>query len=122
MIDGLYVKRDTTPSLLAGEEVMVFSRVKGAAGAPPKFYVVALEPGSRFDWQTMQGPSPDPTGYTPGPPPMSRGQRATVTMSAAVSDDDNIYSLRCLAGRIAVTLVSAHDARMQFRRWERRTA
>ena len=122
MGEGLYVKRDTAPSLIAGDVVEVFSRVKGTEDAPPKFYVVALEPGSSFDYQTMQGPVPDESGFTAGPTNMFRGQRAEVTLTAATADDDNVYLLRCLTGRIAVTLVTPHEARMQFRRWERKTA
>jgi hypothetical protein len=122
MGQGLYVKRDTVPSLIAGEEVVAFSRVKGSVGAPPKLYVVALEPGTRFDWQTMIGPVADPTGFTPGPGIMERGQRATVTLTDAVTDDHNAYLLSCRTGRLAVTLVSPHEARMQFRRRERKTA
>lgn len=122
MGEALYVKRDTAPSLLAGEQVEVFMRSKGHEGAPPLFHVVALEPGTTFDWQTMQGVIPDAAGFTPGSGTMARGQRETVTLTSAPADDDNVYLLRCLTGRLAVTLVAPHDARMQFRRWERKTA
>lgn len=122
MSEALYVKRDTAPSLLANEQVEVFSRGKGLEGAPPRFFVVSLVPGSTFDWQTLQGIVPDPTGYTSGPGTMARGQRAAVELTTAPAGDHNVYILRCLTGRIAVTFVSPHDARMQFRRWERRTA
>jgi len=122
MGQGLYVKRDTVPSLIAGEEVVAYSRVKGSVDAPPKFYVVALETGTTFDWQTMIGPVPTPGGFTAGSGAMERGQRETVTLTDAVTDDHNAYLLRCLTGRLAVTLVSPHEARLQFRRRERKTA
>lgn len=122
MLAPLYVKRDTQPSLIAGDEVLAWSREKGSVGAPPRFYVVALEPGSTFSTQTLQGPYEDPAGYTPGGVTLARGQRATVVLSDATTDDHNVYLLRCDTGRIAVSLVLPHAARMQFRRPEYKSA
>jgi len=112
---ALYVERETMPSVIPGDEVMVIARDKGSDGAAPRFYVVALEPGTTFETRHGQGPMTDDFPATPGSGTMSRGQRETVELSAAVTADHNIYVLRCLTGRLGVTVVSPHRVQMQFR-------
>jgi len=102
------------PSVIPGEEVMVIARNKGSENATPKFYIVGLAPGTTYETRTGQGPMVDTFPATPGST-LGRGQRQHVDFGAAVAADHNIYVLRCLTGRLAVTVVSPHEVQMQFR-------
>jgi len=115
MGQALYVERETYPSVIPGDEVMVIARDKGSDAAAPRFYVVALEPGTTFETRHGQGPMVDTFPAIPGSGTMARGQRETVELSAAVAADHNIYVLRCLTGRLGVTIVSPHRVQTQFR-------
>jgi len=116
MGQALYVERETYPSVIPGDEVMVIAREKGSSTAAPRFYVVALEPGTTFETRHGQGPMVDAfLSVALGSGTMGRGQRETVELSNAVTADHNIYVLRCLTGRLAVTIVSPHRVQMQFR-------
>jgi hypothetical protein len=119
---ALYVERETYPSVIPGDEVMVLARDKGTNTAPPILYVVALEPGTTFETRHGQGPMVDSFAATPGGVTMSRGQRAQVSLLTAVNADHNVYVLRCLTGRLGVTIVSPHRVQMQFRTRGRRSA
>ncbi len=112
---ALYVKRETYPSVIPGDEVMVIARDKGSEAVAPRFYVVALAPNTTFETRHGQGPMVDEFVVTPGSGTMVLGQRETVNLGAAVDVDHNIYVLRCLTGRLAVTIVSPHRVQMQFR-------
>lgn len=112
---ALYVERETYPSVIPGDEVMVIARDKGSEAASPRFYVVALAPNTTFETRHGQGPMVDEFAATPGAGTMVLGQRETVVLNAAVDADHNIYVLRCLTGRLAVTIVSPHRVQMQFR-------
>jgi hypothetical protein len=112
---ALYVERETCPSLIRGEEVMVHSRVKGTPGAPPRFFVAALEPNTQFELRTGQGHDVLNFPVTSTSAVLDRGRRVSVDLAAAVTADHTIYVLRCLSGRLAVTIVSPHEVQMQFR-------
>jgi hypothetical protein len=112
---ALYVERETYPSVIPGDEVMVISRDKGSESASPRFYVVALAPNTTFETRHGQGSAVDSFPATPNAGPMATGQRETIDLGAAVAVDHNIYVLRCLTGRLAVTTVSPHRVQMQFR-------
>jgi len=115
MTEPLYVKRDSLPLLNAGSEVMVTSRVKGSENAPPSFFVTALKDGTRFEVLAGQGTdfASFPTLTTSSV--LGRHEQDSFALTAAVAADASVYVLRCLSGQLAVTFVSPHEARMQFR-------
>lgn len=115
----LYVERETNPNLIAGDEVTIFSRSKGTPGAPPRLFVVALASGTQFSTAFGQGPQVDNFTFTPSAV-LENGQRSEVDLASAVTADSNIYVLRCLSGRLAVTVVSPQEVQMQFRGLGRR--
>jgi hypothetical protein len=94
---------------------MVHSRVKGTPGAPPRVFVVALDPTTQFEIRTGQGHDVLNFPVSSTSAVLERGQRTSVDLGAAVTADHNIYVLRCLSGRLAVTIVSPHEVQMQFR-------
>ena len=119
---GLYVERETFPSVIPGDEVMVIARNKGIEGAPPRFFIVALESGTTFEVRTGQGPDVDRfTNVIAGSGVLGRGQSESTSLTSAVAADHNIYVLRCLTGRLGATVVSPHSVQMQFRSLGRRT-
>jgi hypothetical protein len=113
--DLLYVERETCPSVIPGEEIMVFSRDRGTPGASPRFFIVALAPGTRYQVRTGQGPMIDAFTTVTTSSLLDTGQRETHALTASVTADHNVYVLRCLSGRLAVTIVSPHEVQMQFR-------
>jgi len=117
----LYVKRDTCPTLVAGDTITVSSRVKGTNLAAPRLFILGLEPGSSFNTYTFQGPRLPSSSTGLGVNYVDLGGISSVDLSSAVANDHNTYLVRCLSGRIAVSLVSPHEARLQFRRWEYKT-
>lgn len=115
MGQALYVKRDTYPSVLPGDEVMMIARDKGSESAVARFYVVALNPGTTFETRSGQGADVSAFDVSAGPGTMGRGERFMVELPVTAAADHNVYVMRCLTGRLAVTLVSPHTAQMQFR-------
>lgn len=116
MTEALYVERETCPSVIPGEEIMVVSRQKGSEGAPPRFYVVALDSNTVVELRTGQGPDVNSFTVASTSSAMERGNKTFISIdSSVIAADHNIYVLRCLSGRLAVTIVSPHEVQMQFR-------
>lgn len=112
---SLYVERETYPSVIPGDEVMVIAQSKGSESAFAKFYVVALTPSTTFEVRSGQGLQVDNFAVAAGPGSMARGERAQAVLPVGGASDHNIYVLRCLTGRLAATVVSPHRVQMQFR-------
>jgi len=115
MGESLYVERETYPSVIPGEEIMVFSRDKGSEAALAKFFVVALNSATTFEVRSGQGLQTDTFDVTAGPGSMTKGQRARVDLPVTAAADHNVYVIRCLTGRLAATIVSPHRVQLQFR-------
>lgn len=123
MEQALYVKRDTTPSVIAGEAVMFTSRVHGTVTAPPRLFVVALESGTTFDVLTGNGSHVAGFSNTiSGSGTLAKDQRETVSLISAINNKHHTFVVRCLTGRLAVTMVSPQEAKMHFRNLGRMSA
>ena len=112
---ALYVERETSPSVIPGDELMVIARNKGSESARPRFFVVALEPNTTYEVRSGQGLSVNDFVSTGTIGPMERGERSHADLPVTLAADHNIYVLRCLQGRLAATIVSPHRVQMQFR-------
>lgn len=119
---ALYVERETYPSVIPGEEVMVIARDRGSFNLPARAYIVALDPGTTFEHRHGNGTLTDRFTAVSVPVTLGRGERSYVDFSAAQAADHNVIVIRCLTGRLAVTTVSAHRIQMQFRSRGRRSA
>lgn len=116
MADALYAERETYPSVIPGEEVMVIARDKGSEAAPPRIFIYALSTNTTFQVRTGQGANVDAfTNVIAGSGNLERGQKETVSLTSAVAVDHNVYVVRCLTGRLAVTVVAENRVQMQFR-------
>jgi hypothetical protein len=112
---ALYVERETYPSVIPGEDVMVISRNKGSDSALARFFVVALEPNTTYEVRSGQGLQVDSFAATATVGPLERGGRSHADIPVVAASDHNIAVLRCLSGRLAATVVSPHPVQMQFR-------
>jgi len=112
---ALYVERETCPSVIPGDEVMVISRNKGSESALARFFVVALEPNTTYEVRSGQGLQVDSFVATATFGPFERGARAHTNIPVTAAADHNVAVLRCLSGRLAATIVSPHRVQMQFR-------
>ena len=111
---ALYVERETTPSVIPGDEVMFLLRNKGSISATPRIYVKAIDPGTTWELRWGKGSLVDKFTSTYGPfAAMGRGEIMQVGLNT--SDDDPVHVVRCLTGRLAVTVVSPQAVQMQFR-------
>jgi len=118
---ALYVKRETTPSVIPGDEVMFLLRDKGSVSATPRIYIKAIDPGTTWELRWGRGPMVDSFTSTYGPfAAMGRGEVMQVGLNN--SSDDPVHVVRCLTGRLAVTVVSPQDVQMQFRTRGRKSA
>jgi hypothetical protein len=112
---ALYVERETYPSVIPGDEVMVMTREKGSEFALARFFVVALAPNTTYEVRSGQGMDVGSFDVTSTIGPLERGERSRGDLPVTAAADHNIYVLRCLTGRLATTIVSPHRAQMQFR-------
>ena len=115
MGQALYVERETYPSVIPGDEVMAMFRVKGSESAIARFHVRVLATNTTFEARSGQGADVERFATSATLGPFELGAHRTISLPIGADPDANISVLRCLTGRLAVTVVSPHEVQMQFR-------
>ncbi len=122
MGQGLYVKRETYPSVIPGEDVMFIFREHGEPAADARLYIVALDPATSYRVRSGRGPQWELYDNVSGTTNLAaRGQRGAQVLPVGADPLDNVTVLECLTGRLAVTVVSPHPVQTQIRIRSRRT-
>lgn len=122
MANGLYVKRETVPSVIPGEGVMFIFREHGEPAADPRLYIVALDPATSYRVRSGRGAQWERYDNVSGTTTLSsRGERGSQVLPVGADPLDNVTVLECLTGKLAVTVVSPHPVQTQLRIRSRRT-